>query len=94
MKKLHDHSLYDMIVKTIPNMEIIMPINPLWLLTLCRNSSLGLATKARACKGVGQEWTQESHFMLLGVQKSAREWTPTLPSELPFWELESQWIPE
>jgi hypothetical protein len=55
MKKLHDHSLYDMIVKTIPNMEIIMPINPLWLLTLCRNSSLGLATKARACKGVGQE---------------------------------------
>jgi len=26
------------------------------------------------------------------MQKSVREWTFTLPSELPFWELESQWI--
>jgi hypothetical protein len=32
--------------------------------------------------------------MLLGVQKSVREWTLTLPSELPFWELESQWTPK
>jgi hypothetical protein len=32
-----------------------------------------------------------SHFMFLGVQKSVREWTLTLPSELPFWKLESQW---
>jgi hypothetical protein len=32
--------------------------------------------------------------MLLRVQESVREWTPTLPSELPFWELKSQWIPE
>jgi hypothetical protein len=23
--------------------------------------------------------------------KSVREWTPTLPSELPLWELESRW---
>jgi hypothetical protein len=29
--------------------------------------------------------------MLLGVQKSVRERTLTLPSELPFWELESRW---
>jgi hypothetical protein len=27
----------------------------LFLVALCRNSSLGLATKRRACKGVGQE---------------------------------------
>jgi len=32
--------------------------------------------------------------MLSGVQKSVKEWTLTLPSELPFWELESQWTPE
>jgi hypothetical protein len=32
--------------------------------------------------------------MLPGVWESAREWTPTLPSELPLWELESWWIPE
>jgi hypothetical protein len=32
-----------------------------------------------------------SHLMLPGVQKNVREWTFTLPSEFPFWELESQW---
>jgi hypothetical protein len=32
--------------------------------------------------------------MLPRVQKSVREWTFTLASELPFWELESQWTPE
>jgi hypothetical protein len=37
---------------------------------------------------------RESHIMLLGVQKSVREWTLTLPSELPFWELESRWTPK
>jgi len=29
--------------------------------------------------------------MLMGVQESVREWTFTLPSELPLWELESRW---
>jgi hypothetical protein len=33
----------------------------------------------------------ESHFMLSIVQKNVREWTLTLPSELPFWEFESWW---
>jgi hypothetical protein len=37
---------------------------------------------------------QESHFVLLGVKNNVREWTFTLPSELPFWELESQWTPK
>jgi hypothetical protein len=32
--------------------------------------------------------------MLLRVQKNVKEWTLTLPSELSFWELESQWTPE
>jgi hypothetical protein len=35
---------------------------------------------------------RESHFMLLKVWESMREWTFTLPSELPLWTLESQWI--
>jgi hypothetical protein len=30
--------------------------------------------------------------MLLGVQESVREQTPTFPSELPLWQFESQWI--
>jgi hypothetical protein len=37
---------------------------------------------------------RESHLMLSGVQKSVKEWTFTFPNELPFWELESQWILE
>ncbi len=60
----------------------------------CHNLSFGLATKARVYKGAGQEWAQESHFMLPGVQESVREWTPTLPSELSLWKLESQWTPK
>jgi hypothetical protein len=62
--------------------------------TKCRSPNLGLVTKARVCKCAGQHWSWESHFMFPGVQKSVREWTLTLPSEFPFWELESQWTPE
>jgi hypothetical protein len=60
----------------------------------CRNLSLGLATKARVGKVAVQKKAWESHLMLLGVQKSVREWTLTFPSELPFWELEPQWTPK
>jgi hypothetical protein len=60
----------------------------------CRDPSLGFATKTKACKGAGQKWNRESHFMLLRVWESVREWTPTLPSELPLGELESRWTPK
>jgi hypothetical protein len=46
-------------------------------------------TKVRA-----KSEARESHSMLPGVWESVKEWTSTLPSELPFWELESQWIHE
>jgi hypothetical protein len=46
-------------------------------------------------QGLTKVWAKgearESNFMLSKVQKSVKEWTPTLPSEFPFWELESQW---
>jgi hypothetical protein len=32
--------------------------------------------------------------MLPKVWENVKEWTSTLPSELPLWELESQWTPE
>jgi hypothetical protein len=69
----------------------------MWKKVICRNPSLGLATKARACEGVGQEWGLRVTFHALksmGVWASVREWTPTLPSELPLWELESRWTLE
>jgi hypothetical protein len=50
---------------------------------LCRNPSLGLATKARGLQGCGPRRKP-------GGAKSVREWTLTLPNELPLWELESQ----
>jgi len=64
------------------------------MLSFCHDPSLGIATKARACKGAGQKEAQESHLMLLGVQESVRERTFTFPSELPFMELESGWTPK
>jgi hypothetical protein len=42
-------------------------------LVKCHNPSLGLATKARAYKVVGQEQARESHFMFSGVQKCVRD---------------------
>jgi hypothetical protein len=44
----------------------------------CRNPNLGFTTKVKACKSTGRKGS-------LRVWK----WTLTLPSELPFWELES-----
>jgi hypothetical protein len=59
-------------------------------ITRCCNPSLRLATMARACKGCGPRMKPGSHIlMLLGMQKSVREWTFTLPSELGSW-----WTPK
>jgi hypothetical protein len=56
-------------------------------------ATLALGSQPR--QGVARLWakrkTWESHHMLLGVPKSVREWTLTLPSELPCWEL---WTPK
>jgi len=60
----------------------------------CRNPSLGLATKARACKVASQEGSQRSHLMLPGVQESVREWILTLPKQFSLGELESRWTPK
>jgi hypothetical protein len=49
---------------------------------VCRNPSLGLMTKARACKVVGQKGS-------LGMKENVR-----VHKGLPPWELESRWTPE
>jgi hypothetical protein len=69
----------------------------LWKNTLVisyHNPNLRLVTKAKACKGEAKREAQESPLMFPGVQESVREWTLTLPSGLPLWELESQWTPK
>jgi hypothetical protein len=73
---------------------IITHYNNFEFVTHYHNPSLGLTTKARACKVACQKEAQESHFMILGMQKIVKEWTFTLLSEFPFWELESQWTSE
>jgi len=52
---------------------------------------LGLWPKQGLARLQAKREAQGSHLILPGVQKSVREWTLTLPSEFPFWELESQW---
>jgi hypothetical protein len=59
---------------------------------MCHDPSFGLATKARACEGVGQEWSPHIHAPE-SVEECGRI-NPTLLNELPLWELESQWTPE
>ncbi len=49
----------------------------------CRDPSLGLRTKVKASKGMGQEECE-----------SVWGWKLTLPNELTLWELESWWTPE
>jgi hypothetical protein len=61
---------------------------------VCHSFSLGLATKAWLAKVRAKNEVRESHFMLPGVWESVKEWTSTFPSELPLWELESQWTSE
>ncbi len=51
----------------VQGFENLLTYDSMTFLIVCRNLSLGLATKARACKVAGQEWAQESHFMIPGV---------------------------
>jgi hypothetical protein len=74
--------------KQLPNM--LFAYLPMVTYILCHNPSLGLMTKARGCKVVGQEKDPKVTSHALGNAKSVREWTLTLPSELPCWELDSQ----
>ncbi len=56
----------------------------------CRNPSLRLATKARACKGAGQEWSSGVTFHVLesvekceGMNPHTTKWIPTLRIVVP-----------
>jgi hypothetical protein len=42
-------------------------------------------------QGLGRLWAKRGS---LGMKASVREWTLTLPRELPPWELDSRWTPE
>jgi len=53
--------------------------------------TLGSRLKQGLVKVQAKSEARESHFMISRTWESVREWTPTLPSELPLWELESQW---
>jgi hypothetical protein len=56
--------------------------------------ALGLQLRQGVARLQDKRKTRESHHMLLGTPKSVREWSLTLPSELPCWELKSQWTPK
>jgi len=59
-------------------------------------------SRQRHCKNAGQEEARElrqekaweSLHIFPGVLESVREWTLTLPRQLPLWEMESRWTPK
>jgi hypothetical protein len=60
----------------------------------CRNPSFQLATKARACEGASQVGRSGVTFHALERLGQCEGMNPTLPNELPLWELESWWTPK
>ncbi len=64
------------------------------MITFVTTLILGLRPRQRLAKVWANNEAWESHFMLVKVYESAREWTPTLRSEFPLWELEPQWTLE
>ncbi len=56
--------------------------------------ALGSRPRQRVTGLWAKREAQESCHMLPGVQESVREWTLTLPRELPLWELEYEWTPK
>jgi hypothetical protein len=55
---------------------------------------MGSQPKQGLVKVQAKSEAQELHFMLSRVWESVKEWTSTLPSEFPLWELKSWWTPE
>jgi hypothetical protein len=60
----------------------------------CHNPSLGLATKAKVCKVVGQKGNMGVTFHAPESAKECEGMKLHIPKWTPCWELESQWIPK
>jgi hypothetical protein len=56
--------------------------------------TLGSRPKQGLTRGQDKREIRETHLLLLGVQESVRDWTLTLPRQLPLGELESQRTPK
>ncbi len=72
----------------------LLPFSFPWIFFYVATLGLGSQPKQGLARMRAKREARESHFMLPGVQKSVKEWTFTLPRELPLWELESRWILE
>jgi hypothetical protein len=70
------------------NIEITKIMNQIKLGENVTTLALGSQPKQKFTKVQAKIQAQESHFMLPRLQKSERM-DPTLPNELPLWELES-----
>ncbi len=57
--------------------------------SLVATLTLGLQPRQGFIRLHAKKQARESHLVLPRVQKNVRKWTFTLPSELPFWKLES-----
>jgi hypothetical protein len=76
--------------QTLTNIVIVVPTH----LDIVATLTLGLWPRQGLAKVWAKSEAQESHFMYSRMWENVKEWTSTLPSELPLWELESQWCPK
>jgi hypothetical protein len=56
-----------------------------------RDPNFRLATKVKACEGVGQEWSLGVTFHVPRNVGECEGMNPHTPKWVPLWELESQW---
>jgi len=59
-------------------------------MTAITTLTLGSRPKQGLARRRDKRETREAHFILSGVQESVKEWTLTLPRQLPLGELESR----
>ncbi len=69
------------------------PKTPKWE-SQCHNPNLGLVTKARAHKVVGQEGSPRVTLHALESVRKCEGMNLHTPKELPLWEFESRWMPK
>jgi len=65
--------------------EIMSLLLPLIHIQIVVTLALGSWPREGIAKVRDKREAREAHLILLGVQESVREWTLTLPSELPLW---------
>jgi hypothetical protein len=83
---LNEHNFspqHSQIIDSTHNLSTYLMNLVYFILFICRNPSLGLMTKARACKVAGQEKELRSERKCEGMNPHTPKWAPTLGVRVP-----------